>query len=189
MSITLEQYQHKLQELAKQGSERAVETIIVPAANELLANIKNRIIKEGRKSDGSKIGNYSTKPAYFEQQQFIQKGKFKPRGKTGETTFKTGALHKSMYIPTGYKGLRDLQGRPTDKINEFYSGSTMLSYQMQIEPNTILLGLTNEKSAKVRAGQEKRFGKIFYATQEELKEYNQNVAKQSKELVTKIFNG
>lgn len=189
MSITLEQYTERLQDLAKQGSERAIESVVIPAANELLANIKNRIIDEGKKSDGSKIGNYSTKPAYFEKEQFIQKSKFKPKGKTGETKFKSGAFHKSMYLEQGYKELRNIQGRPTDKINEFYTGSTMNSYQLQAIQNAVLLGLTNEKSAKIRQGQEGRFGKIFYATKEEIENYNKEVSKYSEDLVLKIFNG
>lgn len=187
--ITLTEYQDKLRQLASAGAEKAMEAIIVPAANELLANIKNRIIREGRKSDGSVIGNYSVKPAYFEREQFIQQGKFKPQGKTGKAQFKSGAFHKSMYLKSGYKELRDIQGRPTDKINEFYSGSTMLSYVLQAKDKEVLLGLSNEKSAKIRAGQEKRFGAIFSATEQEKKEYSDNVAKQSNEFVTKIFNG
>lgn len=189
MSITLEEYQGKLQQLAREGSENAIERILVPASNELLANIKNRIIQEGQKSDGSKIGNYSTKPMYVEQQAFIQKSKFKPRGKTGETTFDNGQPHKTMYLQQGYSQLRSIQGRPVDKINEFYTGSTMNSYQLQVESGQILLGLTNEKAAKVRAGQEKRFGKIFYAKKDELDEFKKDLLNKNKELVTQIFNG
>lgn len=189
MSITLEQYQNKLSQLAKEGSEKAIESIVVPAANELLANIKNRIIKDGQKSDGSKIGNYSVKPIYVEREAFIQKSKFKPKGKTGKTTFDNGRPHKSMYLQQGYKELRSIQGRPVDKINEFYSGSTMASYQMEVQSNQVLLGITNEKSAKIRAGQEKRFGKIFSATRQEIEDYNKEVVKGNKDLVSRIFNG
>lgn len=188
MSLTLEEYQDKLRELARQGSEKAIESVVVPNANLLLASIKNRIIQDGQKSDGSKIGNYSAKPAYFEKQQFIQKGKFKGIGKTGQTKYTNGAMHKSMYLPGGYKQLRDIQGRPTNQINEFYTGDTMLAYQMQSKDKEVLLGLVNERAAKIRHGQEKMFGRIFSATDDEIKEYNQNVSKESADLVTSIFN-
>lgn len=188
MSITLEQYQDKLRELARQGSEKAIERVVVPAANELLANIKNRIIRDGQNSAGQKIGNYSTKPAYFEKEQFIQKGKFKGIGKTGQTKYASGAMHKSMYLPQGYKQLRDIQGRQTQFINEFYTGDTMLAYQMQPKDKEVLLGLTTERAAKIRHGQEAKRGRIFSATEEEIKEYNENVSKHSADLLTSIFN-
>lgn len=180
--MTIEEYQEKLRELAGVKSEELAQEIVVPEGNELLATIKNRIQVDGKGSDGSDIGQYSKKPAYYSRDQFDKKGSFKNIGKRGEPTKST------MYIRDGYYGLRGVQGKPNNKINETYTGSTMLSYQLQPITNGAVIGFVNEKSSKIRQGQEKRRGKIFYATEAEMKEYEKNVAEASAEVTLRILN-
>lgn len=217
--MELTEYTRKLQELAQEGAKKAIERVIVPAATELLADIKNRIIREGKGTDGNKIGNYSTKPIYATKEQFIQKGKFKGVGKDGfigkrlvsekkykivKRTLKSGKIEqrlvsenryrvetkkpKTMFLEYGYKELRDIQGRETSFINMEYSGSLLLSYSLQANNNEVLIGFISEKSKLIRKANEKRFGAIFSATQEEKERYNKTVAENSLEITTSILN-
>lgn len=185
--MTPQEYLERLKSLRDSATEKVVERILVPNANELLANIKNRIVRDKRNSSGGSIGQYSTRPMYATVNQFDKRGAFKPVGKRGKTK-------KSMYLPTGYKQLREIQGKPTDAVNLNYTGSLMLSYQMQPKGKEVLLGLTSAESAKIRQGLEngtrgrKGYGKVFYATAQEIANYNKNVTEDTKEIVLKILN-
>lgn len=186
--MTPEEYISKLKQLRDSATEKAVQEILVPNGNELLANIKNRIVRDKKNSSGGPIGTYSTKPMYASQKQFDKKSAFKPLGKKGPTK-------KTMYLPSGYKQLRDIQGKPTDGVNVNYTGSTNLSYQLQAKGKEVLLGFTDQESSKIRQGLEngtrgrKGYGKIYYATQQEIANYNKNVAEDTKELTLKILHG
>lgn len=184
--MTPEEYTERIFTMSEEYAQRAIDSIYIPAANGLLATIKNRIVNEGENSAGGKIGSYSTKPAYFTQEQFVKKSVFTPQGKTGEKVFKNGKGHKSEFFPSGYKGLRDKQGRRTDIMNESYSGGTLLAYQMQARDVEILLGMTNKNASDIRRGQEKKRGKIFYAQQKEIDAYNKEIFEETEKL-TKSF--
>lgn len=180
--MTLEEYQERLRNLASVAAQSAAEQIIIPNANELLAKIKNRIQIDGKNSSGSDIGRYSKKPAYYSRDQFDKKSSFKPIGKTGKRTKST------MYVSDGYYGLRGLQGKPNDKINETYTGSTMASYQLEPIEKGAVIGFLNKQSSDIRKGQEKKRGPIFSATDEEMREYSEQVAKDTAEITLKILN-
>jgi hypothetical protein len=187
-TLSIHEYHARLKELAAAAKQKAAQTIIIPAANKLLANKRNTIQVEGEKTDGSQIGQYSTKPMYAIKEQFVKMSSFKPQGKAGKP--KKGAkVPKSMYLPQGYKELRQVQGRPTDKINETYSGDTMAAYQLEATPNGAKIGFINERASKIRNGQEARFGKIFYAQKEELELYNKDVTEAAKEFTLKFLKG
>jgi len=79
--------------------------------------------------------------------------------------------YKTMYLPDGYKQLRDVQGLRTDIMNFKYRGDLIQSYKMQKEAQIILLGLDSEKEALKREGLEGKFGEVFYATDEEKQRY------------------
>lgn len=186
--MDLEAYIGRLQALAETGSQKAIDSILVPASNALLANIKNRVIREGKNTNEGKIGNYSTKPAYYTKDQFIQKSKFKGVGKNGGTKYADGQSHRSMYLPQGYKQLRDIQGRETATVNQEYTGSFMKSYEMVVSKGEIILGLTSQRSKKIKQGLEKKYGKTLYASKAEIAAFNKEVANLSQETFVKIFN-
>lgn len=185
--MTLRDYQNNIAALISQGAERAIESVIVPAANGLLAAIKNRIALDGKNSNGGQIGSYSTKPAYYGKQQFTKTSSFKAVGKTGEKKFADGRAHKTQYFEQGYKGLRSAQGKVTDKMNLNYSGSTLLAYQLQAAEKYVILGLVTERASDIRKGQEKKRGRIFYATTSEIEAYNTEVAEGSAEITKRIL--
>jgi hypothetical protein len=201
--MTPQEHLSKMKELLDKSTQNVVRQVMVPAANEMLAEIKNRIQIDGKNSVGSKIGlgMYSTKPIYASKKSFVSKGGFAPQGKnreykastskkTGEQTLKLTAVskkngdkaRKTMYLPGGYKQFREIQGRPVNVINETLSGDTMLAYQQQVRDKDILQGFTTVKSSKIRQGQEKRFGQVFRPSQDELKEFTENITKELTQL-------
>lgn len=183
--MNLGQYAVRLKGLADAAKQKAAERIIIPAANELLASKKNTIQRDGERTDGNKIGSYSTKPMYASRDQFVKRSSFKAQGKKSK---KKGA--KSMYLPGGYKELRDIQGRPTDRVNLTYSGDTLAALQLQKIKDGALIGFVTEEASKIRKGLEKHFrAPIFSAQKDELDVYNANVAAASKTFTMQFLNG
>lgn len=180
--MTLDQYNTRLAQLISESAERATTRIVVPAANELLAKIKNRIIQKGENSTGGKIGNYSTKPGYYSKKQFVKQSAFKPVGKTGKRTKST------MYLQSGYKQLRQIQGRESSQVNLQYSGSTILAYQLQALPKYVVIGFLSKEASKIRQSNENKYGKVFYATNQEMKDYNDQIIAETQKLTTSILN-
>lgn len=177
MAIDLAQYQLRLNEMLNTSSQEIIDRAIVPAANNLLADIKNRISNDGKDSEGNKLKDYSTKPSYYQKDDFVKKGAFKPRGNPDKFRNLTGE-RKTMFIRDGYKGLRDVQGMDTKVKNLVYSGDMMLSYVMGKSSYEILLGFNNKEQSDKRKGNEKRERTdIFKATDEEIKTYNEEFKK------------
>lgn len=179
--MDIKEHLNRIKELAARVSKEEALRIRVPAANKLLAATKNRIIQEGRASDGSKIGSYSTKPAYYSRKQFVRKGSFKGIGKTGKK-------RKSMYIADGYRGFRAAQGLETKFVNMELSGDLMLSYVSDADSNAnITQGLKTENSAQKRRGLEKRFKPFLKSTKEEIETFNKECALEFAKLTVNVL--
>lgn len=203
MNIT--EYNNKLKQLIGEKSGQLALSIRIPAANRMLATIKNRIINEGKSSTGADIGQYSRKPAYFSRDKFVKKGAFKGQGQRGftgerivESKGKTGRISyrikktkpKTMYLPEGYAQFRAIQGRENNKVNLNLSGSMMNDYQQQAKGTKIYQGFTNKKESDKRKGNEANFNKkIFPASQKEIADYNKEVATEYGNLVIKVLRG
>lgn len=176
--MTAEQYRDKLIALRDAAVQKTLDAVIIPAANEYLAETINRIAVEGKNSEGQNIGSYSTKKMYAGKDQFVKKGSFKPGPKPGA---------KTQRLDGGYKELRDIQGRPTDKMNYLYTGDTLLAYQMQVKDKFVLLGFINERASKIRKGLEGKRGRAFYPTAEETANYTKNVVSDLKTMQSTIL--
>lgn len=213
--MTPEEYTERLGDLYGLISGDLAEDAIVPAGLELLAAIKLRISQEGKNSADGNIGDYSTKPIYVQPQQFANAGSFRPQGKprakgakyvqtrkaftiglkpTKESTRGRAQFtqvkndyssYKSMYLAEGYRELRDVQGLRTDIINFSYRGDLLQDYQLQKISQYVVLGMTTEKSALIRGGLERRFGPVFYATEQEIQAYTSRATY----LITRLTRG
>lgn len=178
--MTPEEYNERLTQLHGLVSGDLAEDVILVPALELLAAIRLRISAEGKNSADGNIGSYSTKPIYVEPKVFI-KGGFKAGRKADKEAVFYGqkqvkkSVNKTMYLPEGYKELRDIQGLRTDIMNFKYSGDLLQSYQAQKFSQYVVLGLTEEKSVLKRGGLERRFGPVFYATDQEKERYIKKV--------------
>jgi hypothetical protein len=121
MSITPQEFADKinLQIAELQKSNRPLEL----AARSVHALQVQRIFKDGLKSDGSQIGQYNTtEPLYVNPSTSPgnTSGIKPPRGKNGDTHFKSGKKegqpHKTTYVES-YKAYKGLIGRNNDKVN------------------------------------------------------------------------
>lgn len=162
----------RLRQLADRTSIEEALRIRIPAANKLLAATKNRIIQQGKATDGSKIGTYSTKPYYASRKSFVKKGAFKAQGKAGK---RKGA--KSMYLQGGYAQFRSIQGRESAFVNAELSGDLMLSYVSAPQSNGgINQGLNTQKSVNKYKGLRARFKPFLASTKQELEAFNKECA-------------
>lgn len=186
--MTPQQHNAYLQDLASNTANVLLEKSILIGANGLLANIKNRIQREGKDSSGAKMPDYSTKTAYYSKDSFVKKSSFKQKGKTKTGNFKNGKPRKSMFMLNGYKQLRETQGMPTNVRTINYSGDLMLSYVIGVDEHSVQLGLNQQRQSKKRKGLEEKNGsKIFSATDKELQEYNTRVTEVYRDESLKII--
>lgn len=178
--MTPQEHIAQLKELPSKVERLAIERIIVPAGNRMLASIINRNANEGKNTDGSKRTGYSTKPAYVGRNKFVVKSAFKPVGKTGKKT-------KTMYVGGGYFQLRQIQGRRTDIKNYEYSGDTIKAFQLKTELNGAVIGFVTQKASDIRKGNDKRNGEAWKPSMKEIEDYKKEVTEQSKELNRNIL--
>lgn len=77
----------------------------------------------------------------------------------------------SMYLPEGYKELRDIQGLQTAVVDEYYRGDLINGYLCERDGNVVLVGFIASQELK-RVGQENHFKtNIFSATNAEIEAY------------------
>lgn len=144
------------------------------AAFTTTAQMGERIFDEGKKEDGSEIGQYSTKPTYISL-AVAPKPKGRPTGKTGKSKFKNGEDHKSKYFPSGYKGYRENIGRQTAHVDLSLTGELRMDFGNQrpvAEPRKITdfeyqIRLDKDIDQKKRAGAEEKYGEIFTPSEPE----------------------
>lgn len=209
MQMTFEQFTDKVNNLHSLSAKVAIEGVIIPAAGRMLASIKNRIQQKGEKTDGGMIGQYSTTPMYATREQFDKQSAFKPQGKgqikeNGKVKREMGMVdgvkkhiikrksgiveRKSMYLPYGYKQLREIQGKNVAFIDLNYRGDMMLSYQLTNKDNNVVMGLNKESEVVKKDGLEERFGKFFQPNEAEYKAYKEEVTDGVKEIIMDIFS-
>ena len=107
---------------------------------------KKRIFEEGKNANGGKIGNYSTKPTYFNPKD--SPVKFQPRGKTGKTEFADGSPHVTRYFGGGYKEVRSTAGRRTDRVNLDFTGKMRFSHTIGFRGDRVVLGFDSAREGK-----------------------------------------
>lgn len=156
--MSLSQLTEVLNEIARRLDEQVVDIVSIQAMNELHAEFQSRVFEQGLNSDGEQIGEYSEKPGYYSKEKFIQKEAFKPQGKRGfkgERLKQTGSEFiivkknpKTMYLKKGYKELRDIQGRPVDKVNLDYSNSLKKAYRVFQFGDVVVYGQNDEQEHK-----------------------------------------
>ena len=159
--------------IAKDLDSKMPSLIATTAMVELEAVWKERIFDRGEKTDGSKIGNYSTEPAYFGKNTFIRKASFKPIGKNG------GKTEKTMFLAGGYSEFRSIQGRETSHINLKFSGSEERAFRVYKFGSEVVFGNADEIENKKITGQEEKLGEIFDTSTFEQNFLNERILHQS----------
>lgn len=154
------------------GNPETQKRVSTAAAFTVLAQYKRRIFVDGLASDGSKIGQYSTKQFYQNPNKLtgVSIGGVSPLGKNGLDTFKNGKKKKTRYLSNGYKELRELTGRQSDFVDLNFSGSTEGSIQVGASGDAVVIGFINDKAVEIMQGNEERFGKEIIAVSDEERE-------------------
>lgn len=122
----------------------------IAAINSVLAAQKKRIFQQGKASDDSKIGTYSTKKISISKKQQAKN--------TGKTTFKGG-----------YREYKSLIGKGSSFVNLRNTDQTMMDLSTQVVGNNEFgIGFTNEFNADKAEWNEEKYNKpIFNTTVEE----------------------
>jgi len=115
-------------------------------------NVGDRIIPTARTKSNSVRANPTRYGAYT-----IAKPNYKPR--------------KGMYLPGGYKELREIQSLEVGYMNLSYSGVMMKDYQMLQAGRATLLGMVTSQSANKYIGLTRRLGEFFQPSEQEKEEY------------------
>lgn len=183
-----------------------IETEQAIAIIDMEGDIKTQIHGEGKASDGSSIGTYSTKPAYvhvasaknaFGSQ--IPTAKLKARGKPQAGKKKGATARKlldetvplqSQYFEDGYSGLRRLMGRQVDKVDLFLTGTTAGSIASGTRDNVSTIAFTNDAAAERAEGHEKKYGKSIYsASPEAIEDLHERLVAAGQRALDKILPG
>lgn len=166
-----------LQNIANNLDSQAVDVAVVQSMTELQANFIQRVFVEGEDSNNQLLGTYSEKPNYYTKEQFVRKSAFKGQGKDGSTTFKVVTRsRKSMYLPQGYKQLRQIQARPTDKVNLDYSGSLKNAYRVFKFGSSVVFGQNDTMEHKKIEGLTERFDEFQTLTDFEVEQLKNDLA-------------
>lgn len=199
--MAFEQLTERLNEISKKLDEAVPEVALVQSFVELQADFLIRVFEQGLNSKNQKIGRYSTKPAYFTKDQFVDKGAFKPQGKDPKDSNKATSMRVSytdletkkkkrlsvkkdysarlsMYLPKGYKEFRDIQGRPTAYVNLDLSNSLKLAYRVFKFGDSVLFGQNDTEEHKKIEGLTDRFGDWQSLTQEEVERLKESIPEQ-----------
>lgn len=149
------------------------------AAFQVIAEYKQRIFSEGLDSSGNQIGVYSQNPFYINPNTLtgVASSGIKPEGKNGQTVFKSGKPHKTKYLTSGYRQLRELTGRQSQTVDLNFSGSLFQSIKVTESGTTSRITYTNAQLADVMAGQEIRFGKIISDVSDAEREQGEEAAR------------
>ena len=135
------------------------------AANELLADISERIYENGQASDGSKIGKYSERPFNFTEEM-----------RTGYAGLLPVSKVKTGTIEGGYKEFRNKVGRESGYVNLDLTSSLRLNTKVgRSASGRIAVGIVGAEEVAKARDNEKRFGKTIFAPTDAEKEHAKQI--------------
>jgi len=106
-----------------------------------------------------------------------------PRGKNGDTKFKNGKPHVTVYLDS-YKDYKSILGKPSDGgfVNLELSGDLKSDFEngavptpTQIGPHEYAVQLKRNININKVAGLESRYGKIFALTNQEVENFIEDI--------------
>lgn len=168
-----------------------------------------RIFEDGKKSDGSLIGQYSTTPMYANPDYQPRKGNITTKsggklsgllptiGKTGKSVFEsTGLPHKTTYLEGGYKELRNRTGKRIDKVNIRFTNDLFLDWAnsgsvgsapkpTKVNVSEYLIRLKRSYNIDKVEGLTDKYGTIFFSTVSERKQFSSDLNSRIKVFMSK----
>lgn len=120
--------------------------VMIPAMNAVLAAQKKRIFQDGKASNESKIGTYSTKPI-----SISKKNQSKDTGRT--------------YFPKGYRQYKSLNGKGSSFVNLRNTDQMMMDLGThKLSDNEYGLGFNNTFNAEKSDWMEDKYNKDIFST-------------------------
>lgn len=146
--------------------------ILLPAMNELLADMTTRIFQQGRDSKNAKIGEYSKRP-YVQEIPIPQVS----NGKLKSLARKQGRKD-TVYVEGGYSQVRELTGRQNKFVDLNFTGSLFLSIKIVQTSGGFALAIVGRAEIEKAEKNEKKYGKeIFKPTKDELEKFRKAIIK------------
>jgi hypothetical protein len=157
------------------------DNVVRTVALNALADVKTRIHQDGKASDNTDIGKYSTTPIYVSAKENPGKSFGRPIGKTGRSKFasgeKKGQDHASRYFEKGYNEFKTAIGRnQIGKVNLSLSGQLDTQLTVIGTQSGYGLGWPNDEMFERAGHLEKKYGKKIWALSEEEKQAAQKTA-------------
>lgn len=156
------------------------EGMLRETCNSIKPVVQTRIHKQGKASDGSAIGEYSTKPLYV---SISHPGKSfgDPTGKTGKSVFssgeKKGQQHTSKYFDGGYEEFKTEIGRnKIGSVNLSLSGQLNNQLAVTATASGFGLGWPNDEMLNRANALEAKYGKRIWALSPEEKNMCNEIA-------------
>lgn len=128
-----------------------------------------RIFTEGQKATGGEIGQYDTSRELYVSPNRAPK-KFKPKGKTGKSTFKDGTPHQTGYYES-YAAFRQSQGRQTARVDLNMTGQLQSDFAnslQQTRAGVWVAGTRNRRNTVILRGHIDKYGaEVFKVSEKE----------------------
>lgn len=153
--MTWEHYVRNWRTLKSDLKEASGLEVLALLAQTMIQSIKTRVFEHGTTTDGQLMEAYSTKPASYLRSDFDNKSAF------------TAGRGKSMFLPQGYRQLRQIQGKQVSFINLDYTGKMKDALKTQTSGNTVKVLFSTKRAKGLAAQHELRFGPIFSASEQE----------------------
>lgn len=129
------------------------------------AAVAQRVQQQGEKTDGSQIGEYSTKTLSFKSIT----GKFGSIANKKQRTARMKAFGDTDEFYGGYKEFRQSLGRQVDYIDLTLTGAMFSDWiPAPLDSDSWGVGFKSAESAKIAGYHEKRFGPIFALSKKEI---------------------
>jgi hypothetical protein len=191
----------------------------MPGINEALAldcagMVKDRLVNDGKKADGSSLGKYSENeiPLFFYKNGKLQAPFSHPLNQGGESLFlkvqKNNKLKKNggkreeggPLKGISYREWRDANNRPTDHVNLKFTGQTMRDigpvrqtisgsrYTTSVGAKNTVFRKAGATTDKVLEGWGDKYGNVLEPNQEELVRLKKILEDQIKKLIDDSFN-
>jgi len=211
MNTNINNLSNYLETLFDTLAEYSEERVTLIGAVAMEAALKRRIFQDGQASRGTLIGTkYSSNEGYFTRDYFTaRQSAFVPTAK--ETLVKettrvgknsgisirsvkvskkdTSKINpKTMYVRDGYKGVRELQGRQTQKVDLKLSGSLEQNITNVRSGNKTLLVIKSQTEVKKSEDLEAIYKKpIFAPSYNEQKAAEDAMSKEVAKILTELL--
>jgi hypothetical protein len=192
--MTFPELDKKFDKTVKELNNNYNGAMMAIVGSEALSMLRDRIQKTGVNAKGQKFAPYSIKPMLIGCKTFVRtsvcEAIFSSKEKRKKLEWRTINGHRLAILPGGYKKVRELQGRPTDKVDFMVTGRmwhdiAVISNQGQHQKGIAVIGAKQQSEKDKLAGNTKRRGDILDLSikeQDELKRrYNLQVLNVFKE--------